>query len=65
MSIFNRDGTLLSSIDNYGEQNRFFRGITKSNKELPSGSYIYIFNYYHPVLKKTIIKKGFLTIIND
>ena len=34
MSIFNRDGTLLSSIDKYGEQNRFFRGITKSNKEL-------------------------------
>ena len=65
MSIFNRDGTLISSIDKYGEQNRFFRGITKSNKELPSGSYIYIFNYYHPVLKKTIIKKGFLTIIND
>ena len=65
MSIFNRDGTLLSSIDKYGEQNRFFRGITKSNKELPSGSYIYIFNFYHPVLKKTIIKKGFLTIIND
>ena len=65
ISIFNRDGTLIYSIDDYGKENRLFRGMSKSNKELPTGSYIYVFNYYHPILKKTIIKKGFLTIIND
>lgn len=41
VSIFNRWGDLVFEIDNYNNNDRVFKGISKGGKELPSGTYYY------------------------
>lgn len=39
--IFNRDGSLIWEVENYDNSTRVFAGLTKDNKELPTGTYYY------------------------
>jgi gliding motility-associated-like protein len=41
VSIFNRWGDLVFEITNYNNQDRVFKGLSNSGKELPSGTYYY------------------------
>ena len=68
LEIYNRDGHLLFSQNQYGVADNLFRGfanasgIYDNNKKLPTGSYLYIFKYYNSFEQKQITLKGFLTI---
>ena len=65
--VFDRNGRLVYKQDSYGIGNNLFYGFSNigSDFELKSGSYIYVFEFFHEALNETIIKKGFLTISND
>jgi gliding motility-associated-like protein len=41
VSIFNRWGDLVFEITNYNNQDRVFKGLSSSGKDLPSGTYYY------------------------
>jgi gliding motility-associated-like protein len=51
VSIYNRWGVLVYEVDGYGQDNKFFRGISegritiKQQDELPVGTYFYIVRY--------------------
>mgnify|MGYP001219634794 CR=1 FL=1 len=65
--VFDRNGRLVYKQDSYGIGNNLFYGFSNIDNdfELKSGSYIYVFEFFHEALNETIIKKGFLTISND
>jgi gliding motility-associated-like protein len=41
VTIFNRWGDIVFSVDNYDNQSRVFRGLNKNGDELPTGTYFY------------------------
>lgn len=51
VTIFNRWGVVVYEVDAYGQDGKFFRGISEGrttiskNEELPSGVYFYIIKY--------------------
>ena len=71
LQVFNRNGQLIYSQKNYGQdENKRFYGKSNVgqaisvNSYLPSGSYIYVFTYLNEFTNTTKTKKGFVTIHN-
>ena len=71
LQIFNRNGQLIYSQRNYGQdESKRFYGKSNTgtslgtNSYLPSGSYIYIFTYLNEFTNQTKTRKGFVTIHN-
>ena len=68
LQVFNRDGHLIYTQSQYGIGDNFFRGIANVSgifnleSKLPTGSYLYVFNYFNPYEQEWFTLKGFLTI---
>ena len=68
LQVFNRDGHLIYTQNQYGIGDNFFRGIANVSgifnleSKLPTGSYLYVFNYFNPYEQEWYTLKGFLTI---
>jgi gliding motility-associated-like protein len=58
VTIFNRWGDVVFSIDNYDNQSRVFRGLNNSESELPTGTYFYRVDF----VSGTPSKIGFLSL---
>lgn len=67
LTIFNRWGILVYEADGYGQENRFFKGISEGrltidkSKELPIGTYFYILRYINGK-GETKERSGFLDL---
>ena len=68
LEVYNRDGHLLYSKNQYGTGGNLFRGkanvsgIYNKNSNLPTGSYLYVFKYFNSYEQQQYTLKGFLTI---
>ena len=72
LEVFNRDGHLIYYQKQYGVGDNLFKGVanvngiygrnSNGNKKLPTGSYLYVFNYFNQFDQQQYTLKGFLTI---
>ena len=71
LEVYNRNGKLVFSQEGYAtDGTKLFYGkgnygsFLDKNAYLPSGSYLYVFQYYNQYIGERILKKGFVTINN-
>lgn len=58
VTIFDRNGNVVFSIDNYDNQSRVFTGLSNSGTELPPGTYYYKIDF----MSGTYSKTGFVAL---
>ncbi|MBL7865834.1 MAG: gliding motility-associated C-terminal domain-containing protein, partial [Cyclobacteriaceae bacterium] len=58
VAIFDRNGNVVFSIDNYDNQSRVFTGLSNSGTELPPGTYYYVLEFTSGLPKQT----GFIAL---
>lgn len=71
MQIFNRSGQLVWKTDKYNNTTNTFlgrancSGVFEIDKNLPTGTYFYVLNYYNPFKLKFDVAKSFFYINNN
>ena len=71
LEIYTRDGNLVYQQNQYGTNGNVFRGIANvsgvvgEGNALPTGSYLYVFQYVDPFREISEVKKGFLTLTSN
>ena len=71
LEIYTRDGNLVYQQDQYGTNGNVFRGVANvsgvigQGSALPTGSYLYVFQYVDPFREISEVKKGFLTLTTN